>query len=104
AQNTAQRRLIGVAVFASLALLVGGFAFITQEFGPRSAAVLSLLLALPLVAAVRLLRRPVVRGRELLYLAVLFGVAAGGGAFVVRAWYADGLDRDHAEDVRWAEF
>lgn len=94
-----------MAVFASVVLLVGGFAFVSQGFGFSSAATLSLLHALPLIVAVRLRRRwPGVRGRELAFLGVLFSVAAGGSAYVVRAWYADGLDRDHAEDVRWAEF
>ncbi len=78
---------------------------VSRDFGFISAAVLSLLLALPLVVAARLRGRwPAVRGRELLFLAILFCVATGGGAFVVRAWYADALDRDHAEDMRWAEF
>jgi hypothetical protein len=103
--STAQRRALGVAVFASLALLVGGFAFVAQEFGVRSAATLSLLLALPLVIAVHLCRRwPAGRSRELAYLAILFGVASVGGTFVVRVWYADGLDGDHAKDVQWTAF
>src|SRR5437867_2998970 len=105
AQNRTQRVALNVAVLASAVLLVGGFAFVSWDFGFRGAAVLSLVLALPLVVAVRLRRRwPAVRGRELVFLATLFCAVSGGGIFVVRAWYDDGLDRDHAEDVRWAEF
>jgi len=103
--NRAQRVALNVAVLASAALLVGGFAVVCRDFGFQSAAVISLLLGLPLLAAVRVRRQwPAVRGREVAFLAVLLSVAAGGGAFVARAWYADGLDRDHAQDVKWAEF
>ena len=105
APHRTQRITLSVAVLASTVLLVGGFAFVSQNFGFRFAAFLSMILALPLLAAVRLrLRWPAVRSRELVFLAALLCVASGGGAYVVRAWYAHGLDRDHAEDMRWAEF
>ena len=104
-QSKMQRVALSAAVLASAVLLVGGFAFIYRDFGLRGAAVLSIFPALPLVVAVGLRRRwPAVRGREFAFLAILFCVASGGSIFVVRAWYADDLDRDHAEDVRWAEF
>lgn len=103
--NTAQRAALSMSVFASAILLVVGGAFVSREFGFRGAAMLSLLPVLPLVVAVRLRRRwPAVPGRELTFLLILFCAAAGGSAFVVRAWYAAGLDRRHADDVRWTEF
>ena len=107
AQHGRLRIALNLAVTASAILLVGGYAFVARDFGFGGAAVLVLtvLLALPLAVAVRLRWRwPAVRRRELVFLAVLLCAAAGGGSFVVRAWYADGLDRDHAEDMRWAEF
>lgn len=99
-----RRRTLGVAVLASLALLVGGFAFVSREFGSRNAAALTPLLALPLAIAARLCRRPAVFGRGLVFFAVLFCGASTGVVLVVRAWYADALDRDHAEDVKWDAF
>src|SRR4051794_14030794 len=105
AQFTVRRMTIGGGGLACLAFFVVGVTVVSQVFGIRSAAVLSLLLAPALVVAVRLCRRwPAVHGRELVFLAVLFCVASGGIVFLVRGWYANGMDREHAEDVKWAEF
>jgi hypothetical protein len=49
-------------------------------------------------------RQPTARWRELAYLIVLFCIVSGGVVFVVRDWYAKGMDSRHAEDVRWANF
>ncbi|MGL5094010.1 MAG: hypothetical protein ACRDD1_00375, partial [Planctomycetia bacterium] len=98
--------VLNAAVLASVALLVGGFAFVSRDFGHGiPVVVLSLVLALPLAFAVRLrLRWPAVRGREFVFFAVLFCVAAGTSWFAVQAWYTAGLDRYHAEDMKWAKF
>lgn len=105
ANNRAMRKAIGVAILVALAVLVVGFAFVSQEFGYYGAAVYSLILVPPLVVAIRLYRKwPSASVRELVFLAVTFFFAIGGAAFILNAWYADGLDRDHAEDVKWDQF
>jgi hypothetical protein len=102
---TVRRITLSVALFACLALFVVGFAAISRVFGVGGAVALSLLLAPALVIAVRLWRRwPAVHVRELAFLAVLFCVASGGIVFVVRDWYAKGMDELHAEDMKWTEF
>lgn len=97
--------VLGVAVVASVAMVVGGFVFASRTFGSDNAFGLALLLILPLVASVRLCWRwPAVQGRELGFLVVLFCVVAAGGFFVVRRWDHLGLDWRHAEDVKWGAF
>lgn len=105
AQHETRRVALDTATVISAVLLVGGFAFVSGEFGIPGATVLSLLLAWPLVVAIRLHRRwPAVHGRELVFLVILLCASAGGGFRVVRAWYASGRDRHHAADVRWGAF
>ena len=96
ARFMARRMTLDVAVFACLALLVGGFAFVSQEFGSRSAAVLSPLFAPPLVVAVRLHLRCAVGS------SYSSQSCSASRPVAVCSWC--GLDRDYAEDVRWAEF
>jgi hypothetical protein len=100
-----RRMVIVVVTFACLAPAAAGFVLVSRTFGLSNALAVSLLLIPPLVIAVRLcLRWPDVRGRELAFLAILFSVASGGTLFVVWDSYATGMDRYHAEDVKWTEF
>jgi hypothetical protein len=102
---TVRRMWIATAIVAGLALFVAGFVFVSFVFGLPGASALSLLLAPPLVIGLRLRRRrPAQSGRELMFLTILVCVALGGAVYVVWDWYATGMDRDHAEDVKWAEF
>lgn len=97
--------LMARAILLCLAFFAAGFVFIFHEFGLSAALTLSLILAPSLVVAVRLRRRwPAVRGRELAFFALSLAISCGGVAYVVRDWYEAGMDRYHAEDVRWAEF
>lgn len=105
AENKALPIAIRLALIAYAILLVCGFIFLSRHFGYLSPIFALFILALPLAVAVRLCRRwPAIRLRELALLACLFLAAAGAGVFMVQSWYAAGFDRDHAEDMRWAEF
>jgi hypothetical protein len=102
---TVRRIWIAAAILPCLALVVAGFVFVSFVFGLPSASALSLLLTPPLVIGVRLSRRwSAVTVRDLTFLTIVLSVALGGAAFVVWDWYATGMDRDHAEDVKWTEF
>jgi hypothetical protein len=97
--------MIGLPVLVCVAGFVAGFACVSTVFGVSSAVVLSLLFAPTLAVSMRLFFRwPDVRGRELLFLAVLFSVTVGGAVFVVCDWYSTGMDRLHTEDLKWASF
>jgi hypothetical protein len=94
-----------VVTLACLAPFAAASVFVSRVFGLSNALAVSLLLIPPLVIAVRLRRRwPAVRGRELAFLAILLCVSSAGTVFVVWDWYATGMDRYHAEDVKWTEF
>lgn len=104
ARFTMGRIIIG-AVMLTCLVFVAGFTFASHVFGLGAAAALSLLLIPAVVVGVRLGRRwSAVRGRELVFLAILFCVGAGGIICVVRDWYANGMDQYHAEDVKWGKF
>jgi hypothetical protein len=95
-----------LALLASAAVLVGGFAFVSRDFGFVAATVLSLILAAPLVVAARLwLRRtPIVDGREFALFMVLFFAASAACTFLIWSWYDSGLDDRYLEDVQWSRF
>jgi hypothetical protein len=96
---------IGVAILTCLAGIAAVFAFVSPDFGSTAAGVLSLLFAVPLVIAAKYLRRmPTARWRGFAFIVALLCVVSGGVVFVVRDWYAKGMDRLHAEDVKWANF
>lgn len=96
---------IPFAIFCGIALLAADFVFVGPVFGFVAASLLSLFMIPSLVVTVRLYRRRLtVRRRELAYLAVLSCAALAAAVFVVHNWYDAGMDRRHAEDVRWAEF
>jgi hypothetical protein len=102
---TVRRMWIATAILACLALFVAGFVYVSFVFGLPSALILSLLLAPPLGIGIRFRRRwPAVSSRELTFLTIVLCVALGGVAFVTWDWYDTGMDRFHAEDVKWAEF
>jgi len=93
---------LGTAVYAVVWLCV--FIFASQVFGMGPAAGLSLVLAFPLLVAVRmLLRWSAARGRDFALLLVLLAFVFGGGVYTVWYWYDVGMDSEHASDVRFAE-
>ena len=100
-----QRVAFMAATVAFVGFFAGGFALVARDFGLGSAAILLLVLAWPLIVAVRLSRRwSAVRDKELAFLAILFCIAGGASTFLVGTWYDSGLHRRHAEDLSWAEF
>ena len=98
------RITLGVGAIAALAV-GAGFAWFSRDFGPSNAAILSLFFVPPLLVAVRLRRRwPNVLRRELGFLAIVLCASLAAIGIVAQSWYASGMDRMHAEDVRWARF
>lgn len=103
--RSAKRIILDAALVATAAILIGGAVVVSREFGFVLAVGLSLILALPLVVAVRLRRRsPSARPRELAFLVVLVCAAVGSSAFVTREWYASGFAERHLEDLQWSRF
>ncbi len=98
-------RLFSLAILGYLVAWAAGFAFISRVFGLEGAMLLSLIPVFPLIVAIRLRRRwPAVRGTDLVRLFLLLAIASGAEVFVVRDWIDKGMDRQHAEDLMWAEF
>jgi hypothetical protein len=89
-----------------LAYLVGclvHFLVVSYVFGSGLALWLCVILAFPLIVGVRLrLRWPAVRGRELVLAIFLAAFAILGVGYLVTEWHRTGLDRDHAQDVAYA--
>ncbi len=105
ASSSMRNNVLNALVFASVALLVGGFVLINRDFGIEGASVLSIMLALPLFVAIRLRRRSfAVQQQEVSFFLVLFCAAAGGSAFTVHTWYSNGVHHRHLEDVQWYQF
>lgn len=94
------------AIILLAALWSFGFFIISSAFGAQMAAVIFVLLPLPvLLVASRLFSRwPTVKLREIGYLFILSIITTGAAIFVVRDWYDKGLDYDHAEDKIWSKF
>ncbi len=100
----ASARLLSLVILVGLIAWAGGFVFVFRVFGLGSAMLLSLVLAFPLIVAVRMRRRwPAVRGAEFVLLSILSAVASGGGAFVVWDWFDKGMDQDHAAYLKYAK-
>jgi hypothetical protein len=98
-------KLFSLAILVYLLIWAVGFVFVSRVFGIGITTLLFLIPVLPLVDGLRMRRRwPVVRAREFAFLALLLIVASGCVIGVVKNWYETGMDRRHAEDVKWAEF
>ena len=98
-------KLFSLAMIVYIIMWAAGFVFVAQVFGIGGTTILSLIPALPFVVGLKMRRRwPAVRRREFAFLALLLIVATGGVIGVVGKWYETGMDRYHADDVKWAEF
>jgi len=95
---------LGIAVYA--VAWAGVFVFVYRVFGiDLPAILLSLILAVPLVVAVRMrCRWPALRGREFVFLLLLVIFASGGGVFVIQHLYDTCRDLMRTEDRRFDEF
>jgi hypothetical protein len=98
-------KLFSLAILVYLLIWAAGFVFVSRVFGIGNTTILFLIPALPFVVGLRMRRRwPAVRTREFAFLTLLLIVASGGVIGVVKNWYENGMDRYHADDVKWAEF
>jgi hypothetical protein len=92
---------------------IGGYAagwigvciFVQQAFGlDIPALLLFLVLTIPLIVAMRMRRRwPVLSGREYAYLLSLIILVLLGCVFVIQNWYVQGIDLQHAQDLKFDE-
>lgn len=106
-------RILVVIGFVWLALLIASFVYVSRTFGMAPGIAWSVMLALPVVALVRMVwrmvwrmvgRGPAVRVREYVFLAILVACVLSLWVFVVQGAYANGAHLIHAEDVRWSTF
>jgi hypothetical protein len=98
------RNLFSTAIAAYLALWAVVFIAVFRTFGISQAVALSLLFAVPFFIAVRLrLRQSPIREVEIVYLLLVLVLVLGGAAYTAWHWHDVGLDREHAQALKFAE-
>jgi len=100
------RTAFSLGIVAYAVAWTGTLVFVHRVFGmDLPAIILSLVLVVPLVVGAHLrCRLRTVSGREFTYLLILAILVSCGGALVIRNWYDNGMDSQHAEDMRFDEF
>jgi hypothetical protein len=102
------RRAFSLAIGGYLVAWAAASCFLYRVFGCSGYAnsmMLSLILAVPALVAVRMrFRRRATRPREFTFLAVLLIFVLAGSGYAVSYWYEKGFDRNHAVEVRFDDF
>lgn len=99
------RRLFTLAILAYSSFWGVGLPLLALTFGSGSAIGLAIIVALPLIIALRMRNRcDAVRKGELAMLLTLVIVVFVAAVTVITIWYDAGLDHRHTRDLKHAQF
>jgi hypothetical protein len=104
-EGSLAKKVFSLAIAAYAATWAGAFVFAFRVFGMGAAMLLSWMLVLPFLIAVRMRRRwTAVRRREIVRLLVLLVLVSGGGsAFVIWHCYDLGMHNTYRAEVKFGE-